>query len=138
MKLSRSIAIATLLIVGTTPVHAQTGSGATDATGVTNATTEAAAPTAADRLHAGVAKSALLSTPSGGLTLTPAWLQGTAAETPATMVMQTDRRGGVTWIVVGAALLGAGLVVDGDAGTALSVGGALIGVYGVYLLVRSR
>jgi hypothetical protein len=53
------------------------------------------------------------------------------------MVMQTDRRSGVTWIVVGAALLGAGLLIDGDAGTALSVGGALVGVYGVYLLVRS-
>jgi hypothetical protein len=138
MKLSRSLAIAALLLVGTTPVHAQTGFEATDATGVTNPATEAAAPTAAERLHAGVATSALLPRPSGGVVLAPAWQQATAAEAPATMVMQTNRRGGVTWIVVGAALLGAGLLVDGDAGTALSVGGALVGVYGVYLLVRSR
>lgn len=137
MKLSRSVAIAALLLVGATPVYAQTGVGTTDATGATNAVTEAAAPTAADRLHAGVAKSVLLSTPPRGLTPAPAWQPATAADAPAVMVMQTDRRGGVTWIVVGAALLGAGLVVGGDAGTALSVGGALIGVYGVYLLVRS-
>jgi hypothetical protein len=137
MKLSRSIAMAALLLVGTTPVHAQTGFGATDATGVTHATTQATIPTAADRLHAGVAKTALLSRPSGGVAAAPAWQQATAAEVPATMVMQTDRRSGVTWIVVGAALLGAGLLIDGDAGTALSVGGALVGVYGVYLLVRS-
>jgi hypothetical protein len=137
MKLSRSVAIAALLLLGITPVHAQTGFDATDATGVTNATIEATTPTAAEHLRAGVAKSALLSRPSGGMAPAPAWRQTTDAEAPATMVMQTDRRGGVTWIVVGAALLGAGLLVDGDAGTALSVGGALIGVYGVYLLVRS-
>jgi hypothetical protein len=136
MRLSQPVAIAALLLVGATPVHAQPGFGETDATGVTNATTEAAAPTAADRLHAGIATGAVLSSRSGGVALAPAWQQTTAAEAPTIMVMQTDRRGGVTWIAVGAALLGAGLLVGGDAGTALSVGGALIGVYGVYLVVR--
>jgi hypothetical protein len=137
MKLSRPVAIATLLLVGATPVYAQTGDAATDPAAATNAVTETGAPTAADRLQAGVATSVLLSTPPQGLTPAPAWQPETAADAPAAMVMQTDRRGGVTWIVVGGALLGAGLLVGGDAGTALSVGGALIGVYGVYLLVRS-
>lgn len=55
----------------------------------------------------------------------------------APVLVQESRRGGLTWLLVGGSLLGAGLIVGGDAGTALSVGGALLGVYGVYLLVRT-
>jgi hypothetical protein len=47
-----------------------------------------------------------------------------------------SRRRGVTFLLVGGALLGAGLIIDGDAGAAVSVGGALVGAYGVFLLVR--
>jgi hypothetical protein len=50
--------------------------------------------------------------------------------------MRQDRRSGATWLLVGAALVGAGLIIDGDAGAALSVGGALLGAYGVFLVRR--
>jgi hypothetical protein len=53
-----------------------------------------------------------------------------------TELLRQDRRRGLTWVVVGGALIAAGLVIDGDAGAAVSVGGAVLGAYGVYLLVR--
>jgi len=37
----------------------------------------------------------------------------------------------VTSLLVGASLIVAGQIIDGDAGTAASVGGAIIGAYGV-------
>lgn len=82
----------------------------------------------------------------GSVLLPPASIRGqkfspvrsvAQGEAVAPVLVQQDRRGGLTWLIVGGSMLGAGLLIDGDAGTALSVGGALAGGYGVYLLVRN-
>ena len=52
------------------------------------------------------------------------------------LALQRSRRSGLTFLVVGVSLIAAGLLIDGDAGAVVSVGGALVGAYGVYLLVR--
>lgn len=47
-----------------------------------------------------------------------------------------SRRSGVGYMIAGAALFVAGLLVDGDAGTFLAVAGAGIGAYGLYVHFR--
>jgi hypothetical protein len=67
---------------------------------------------------------------------TPANGSGPAVEALAIRLRQPDRRRGLTLLLVGGALIGAGMLIDGDAGAAVSVGGALLGGYGVFLMVR--
>jgi hypothetical protein len=67
---------------------------------------------------------------------TPANGSGPAVDALAIRLRQPDRRRGLTLLLVGGALIGAGMLIDGDAGAAVSVGGALLGGYGVYLMVR--
>jgi hypothetical protein len=67
---------------------------------------------------------------------TPAHGSAPAVEALAIRLRQPDRRRGLTLLLVGGALIGAGMLIDGDAGAAVSVGGALLGGYGVYLMVR--
>lgn len=43
---------------------------------------------------------------------------------------------GTGYMIAGAALLVAGLLIDGDAGTLVAVSGAAIGAYGLYLHFR--
>jgi hypothetical protein len=45
-------------------------------------------------------------------------------------------RAGTPYMIAGAALFVAGLIVEGDAGTFLAVAGAGIGAYGLYLAFR--
>jgi hypothetical protein len=59
-----------------------------------------------------------------------------AGEAAVYQVVQRDRRRGVTFAVVGLALIGAGSLIDGGAGTVVSVGGAVVAAYGVFLIVR--
>jgi hypothetical protein len=145
MRPGGSIAALILLLLCVTPAMSQAGpdllgaavvqaaAGTGDAAAVAG---DAAAGdgSVADRLHAGMASSLAVFPPPERLGASVA-LQPAAA-VPASIAMQQDRRGGVTWLVVGVSLLGAGLLIDGDAGTALSVGGAFIAAYGVYLMVR--
>jgi hypothetical protein len=67
---------------------------------------------------------------------TPANRSGPAIDGLAIRLRQPDRRRGLTFLLVGGALIGAGMLIEGDAGAAVSVGGALLGGYGVYLMVR--
>jgi hypothetical protein len=132
------IAALVLLFLGVTPAMAQAGPDLLGAAVVQVAavTGDAAARdlSAADRLHAGMASSLAVIPPPERLRASMELQPATGV--PASIAMQQDRRGGVTWLVVGASLLGAGLLIDGDAGTALSVGGAFVAAYGVYLMVR--
>jgi hypothetical protein len=59
-----------------------------------------------------------------------------AGEAALYQTVQRDLRRGVTYALVGLALIGAGSLIDGGAGTAVSVGGAVVTAYGVFLLVR--
>jgi hypothetical protein len=59
-----------------------------------------------------------------------------AGEAALYQAVQRDRRRGVTYALVGLALIGTGSLIDGGAGTAVSVGGAVVTAYGVFLLVR--
>jgi len=75
--------------------------------------------------------------PAAGLGLGLQAESGSAlAAVPSATLMQPDRRRGLTWVIVGAALIGAGMVIEGDAGSAVSVGGAVVAAYGVFLMVR--
>lgn len=73
---------------------------------------------------------------SAGLMVTaPAVAEATAERAVNEPVMQ--RRGsGTGYMIAGAALLVAGLLIEGDAGTLVAVGGAVIGAYGLYLHFR--
>lgn len=59
------------------------------------------------------------------------------ADAPAvgavTAVAQSRMRRGQTLMIVGGAAFLAGLIIGGDAGTAIAVAGAGIGIYGLYL-----
>ncbi|CAN5855655.1 hypothetical protein BH23GEM9_BH23GEM9_35200 [soil metagenome] len=68
--------------------------------------------------------------------LAPALQPASHSGAVAHVVVQRDRRRGLTWVLVGVAMIAAGMVIDGDAGAFVSVGGAVIGGYGVYLMVR--
>ncbi len=59
----------------------------------------------------------------------------TAEEASAAMFQSRGRRGGTLMIIGGAALL-AGVLVGDDVGTALSLGGAIVGLYGLYLWLQ--
>jgi hypothetical protein len=118
MKLMGSIAVCVLLLAVSAPASAQSGPEITEGTAVSNAGS-VLLPATPERLDF--------------------WNETQPAIGPgaaASIAMQQDRRSGATWLLVGAALIGAGLIIDGDAGTALSVGGALLGAYGVFLMVR--
>lgn len=136
-----SAAACLLLLVstGTTPATAQAAEEplieeASAAT--TAAAEEPTAPTALDRLKPAAASTLLLPPAPYRPGLPPVPAVPSGIDPAPHALVQQDRRGGLTWLLVGASLVVAGVIIDGDAGTALSVGGAVIGVYGVYLLVR--
>lgn len=54
---------------------------------------------------------------------------------PSQPVMQ-NRGAGVGYMIAGAALFVAGLLIEGDAGTFVAVAGAAVGAYGLYLHFR--
>jgi hypothetical protein len=148
MRLCGYFAVFALLLVATAPALAQTGPGPMETTGVSNAVTDAphaavadapATPASAvDRLQPGFGQDLLLSAPATRPDLSADLWPALGSEAMAALDQQRhDRRGGLTWLVVGGSLIGAGLLIGDDAGTVLSVGGALIAVYGVYLMVRN-
>jgi hypothetical protein len=61
-----------------------------------------------------------------------------AAEAPTAMgaQLQAPARESAALMIVGGAALLAGLVIGGGAGTALALGGALLGLYGLWMYVR--
>ena len=75
--------------------------------------------------------------PAGAaLTVTaPAPAEATAEKTVNQPAMQS-RGAGTGFMIAGAALLLAGLLIEGDAGTLVAVAGAAIGAYGLYLHFR--
>lgn len=75
--------------------------------------------------------------PAGtGLTVTAPAAAEARSETAVNQpVMQRGGRG-TGYMIAGAALLVAGLLIEGDAGTLVAVGGAAIGAYGLYLYFR--
>jgi len=56
-----------------------------------------------------------------------------AAVGTTTALAQSRTRRGQTLMIVGGAAFLAGLIIGDDAGTAIAVGGAAIGLYGLYL-----
>lgn len=140
MKSIGSVAACFLLLAvsATAPAAAQTAEESTVADPVASETAAGPAESESGALHrlkGGVGSDLLPPASIRRPKFSPARsiAQGEAA---VPMLAQQDRRGGLTWLIVGGSMLGAGLLIDGDAGTALSVGGALVGGYGVYLLVR--
>lgn len=61
-----------------------------------------------------------------------------SAATPVTSdaQLETPSRESAALMIVGGAALLAGLLIGGGAGTAIAVGGALIGLYGLWMYVR--
>ena len=54
----------------------------------------------------------------------------------AAQQLETPSRESAALMIVGGAALLAGLLIGGGAGTAIAVGGTLIGLYGVWMYVR--
>ena len=61
--------------------------------------------------------------------------QRESQEAAVAMVQSRDRRGTTLMMVGGAAFL-AGLLIGDDAGAAVAVGGALVGLYGLYIYMQ--
>ena len=59
-----------------------------------------------------------------------------AIEEPAVAVQRRSVGEPMALMVVGGAALLAGLIIGGDAGTVLAVGGVIIGLYGLYQYLR--
>lgn len=59
-----------------------------------------------------------------------------AAAAAATAPAQAPSRESAALMIVGGAAMLAGLVIGGGAGTALALGGALVGLYGLWMYVR--
>ncbi|MGQ0538655.1 MAG: hypothetical protein ACT4R6_06890 [Gemmatimonadaceae bacterium] len=60
-----------------------------------------------------------------------------ADETPAPAPAQRRQRDGRVLMIVGGAAFLAGLLIGDDVGTAIAVGGAAVGLYGLYLWAQS-
>jgi hypothetical protein len=158
MKLIGSVAACVLLLVGigTSSVLAQTvvTPEIAEGTGAVKAIAEAPARAAAALAVAGtgnagpsaasIVKQARIGpdqlprSAPGRLEFFPESRYAPGSDALAYVVVRQDRRRGVTFLLVGAALIGAGLIIEDDAGAAVSVGGAVLGAYGVYLIVRSE
>jgi hypothetical protein len=116
---SRSIAIAFgALALAVAPVRAQDVATTSD-TAVAPAATAAVA---AERAPAGPS----VETASVGVRRT------TAASSEVQPAPAMSRSTGLTWMIVGGAAVLTGVVVGGDAGYAISIGGAVIGLIGLY------
>lgn len=55
----------------------------------------------------------------------------------AMSALQARSRRGQTLMIVGGAAFLAGLIIGDDAGTAIAIGGAAVGIYGLYLWAQS-
>jgi hypothetical protein len=66
----------------------------------------------------------------------PATAAKETSETNVNQPAMASRGGGMGYMIAGAALFVAGILVDGDAGTVLVLAGAGIGAYGLYLHFR--
>jgi len=76
---------------------------------------------------------------SSGPTVQAARAGITAPSAPAASAAEqvdTPSRESAALMIVGGAALLAGLLIGGGAGTAIAVGGALIGLYGLWMYVR--
>ena len=72
---------------------------------------------------------------SGASIAARADLQATSSADAAAMMQSRDRRGTTLMLVGGAAFL-AGLLIGDDAGTAVALGGAIVGLYGLYMYLQ--
>ena len=72
--------------------------------------------------------------PAASLLFAPATLE--RSTTPVLAMPALSRNDGLGMMIAGGALFVAGLVVGGDAGTLMAVGGAGVGAYGLYLYFR--
>ena len=61
-----------------------------------------------------------------------------AAVTPVTVQSQSRSARGRTLMIVGGAAFLAGLIIGDDAGNAIAIGGAVIGIYGLYLWAQTQ
>lgn len=57
---------------------------------------------------------------------------------PTNLLPQARSRRGMPLMIVGGAAFLAGLIIGDDAGTAIAVGGAAIGLYGLYLWAQTQ
>jgi hypothetical protein len=64
-------------------------------------------------------------------------VESTPGSATVALTQSRTRRGQTLMIVGGAAFL-AGLIIGDDAGTAVAVGGAVIGIYGLYLWAQTQ
>lgn len=78
-------------------------------------------------------ESRVLLLPGAGVLPSSVELHRAAATVEAPAALQAGNRRGVPYMASGAALLVAGLLIGGEVGTLVALGGALIGAYGVFL-----
>lgn len=88
-------------------------------------------PTAAEQLRTGIAGGAALAEQLAASMDRAHMNRGEAVDAPA--LQEIRSRGAVPLMAAGGALFIAGLLIGDDLGTLLSVGGAVVGAYGVYL-----
>lgn len=127
MSRSRTLVITALTFFAAAPIAAQTA--ATSAPPVSTAQTEAAAipavvPTAES--VPSLAPTAVNATV--GIRLSSASL----TDAPVTLPRRNDRRNSPALMIVGGAALLVGAIIGGNPGTIVMIGGAAVGLYGLY------
>ena len=95
----------------------------------------AGAQNAAQRLNGEPSVTALLDGKQAGISHSSIVKNTRVSEVPAagaTNALQSRSRQGQTLMIVGGVGFLAGLIIGDDAGTALAIGGAVVGLYGLY------
>jgi hypothetical protein len=123
IRLSLSAVVLSSLIVFAAPVAAQSSVTQSPAAARVDA------PDRLDSKQAGISRAALAQ---------HARRVDTAPAGATASVVQSRVRRGQTLMIVGGAAFLAGLIIGDDAGTAVAVGGAVIGLYGLYLWAQTQ
>jgi hypothetical protein len=122
--LATSLALGAAVVAA--PALAQTATPAADSAAAPAATI--AAPTPAPEI--GPTRDALVAG------VRPAQTAAAGTEAAAASVARTTRNQAQALMIVGAAALVVGLVIGDDAGTLFALGGAAVGLYGLYQYLR--
>jgi len=123
MTKGQIVAAALVLMLAPAALRAQTAAGPQSAATVSDA------PTLRDRLMPPPAAIALSTTPAPVV-------NDNRDERVIAQPAVAGNHSGTPYMLAGAALFVAGILVEGDAGTVLELAGAGIGAYGIYLYFR--
>jgi len=127
MLRSRTLVITALTFFAAAPVAAQTA--ATNPPPVLTAETD---PAATPAVEPSAAVSPSLAPTAANATVGIRLSSAALTDAPVTLPRRSDRQNSPALMIVGGAALIVGAVIGGSAGTLVMIGGAAVGLYGLY------